>query len=297
MKYLHLLLLIFSTSFMSAQQKTDEVIAIASVPAIVTAGDSFEITITIVKPNLKHYGEFRQILPKGFTPYEKKSGSADFKFVDQQISYIWLRLPSHQRFSVTYGVVVDSAFIGNYSLQGQFIYVYNNQRGSIDVPSKPITVTRAMQFNRSASAFEPNKYQFPPKDPKTIQVLRKRSTTTPIIVTLQVSIGSINGGAKIEEKIPPGYKAELVDGKGSNFTFFGQNAEFLWSNLPQTKNFEIAYKLVPTTKNIVNTPMLSGEFMYVENDNVKKIPVIETTQEKVNKKSENQNEIINFFNN
>ncbi len=305
--YLSLFISLLMLNSSIAQVKNNRVVAITSMPPTILAGDSFDINITIVKPNLRHYGEFQQKLPKGFTAYEKRSDRADFKFTKQTVSFTWLRLPTEERFSVTYSVKVDTGIIGNFRLQGQFLYVYNNQRGAVVVDPLPIVVTKKIKFNfnhqnatqtstntNTQNTTQANTQNTAVNDPNKVQVIRKRSSTQPEIIKLKVNLGEIQGGTSIKEIIPVGYRVEKLQTNGAIFTFNRQNAEFLWSSLPASRNFEISYKLIPLS-GTGNKPPLKGEILYIKSGKVIHVPIVDETAK--SNGAINSNDVINFITN
>ena len=128
----------------------------AKFPPSVYSGDRFTVEITINKMDLKHFAEFSQKLPKGFTAIEKNSQSADFHFRKQFVKLVWLRLPRQAKFTVSYDIIVDTSIKGVYKLPGQFIYIYNNQRGNVylndlEITIKPTTKGQSLNFFNDSS--------------------------------------------------------------------------------------------------------------------------------------------------
>ena len=274
----------------------------ANFPSSVYSGDKFTVEITINKMSLKHFAEFRQKLPKGFTAVEKVSQSADFHFTNQFVKLVWLRLPRQAQFKVSYDIQVDAGVKGVFKLPGQFTYIYNNQRGNVYLNDLEVTVhPRGQAFNYNKE-FKSGDIQFPPTDTNLVQCIRMKpfysKDQQSIIVKLLVSRGIVKSAAKIEELIPEGYRASLIDAKNASFSFNRQKVEFIWNKLPIQKNFEISYKLNPISFN-PQLPKIIGNFMYLGGGQLQTTQVFEMdlNQKKADINSNiNNSDILNFFN-
>lgn len=302
MKYLFIAAIISVFAFSGISD--NQVWVHAKFPSSVYSGDRFAVEITINKMSLKHFAEFRQKLPKGFTAIEKVSQSADFHFSNQFVKLVWLRLPRQAQFTVSYDILVDASLKGVYKLPGQFTYIYNNQRGNVYLSDLEITVYptaggQAFDFNKKLRS---GNIQFPPADPNKVQCLRMKpfysKDQNSIIIKLLVSRGIVKSAAKIEEKIPEGYKASLIESRNASFSFDRQKVEFIWNKLPIEKNFEISYKLNPISFN-PQLPIIEGSFMYLGGGQLQtsKIIEIDVNRKKNDKNPEiNNQDILNFFN-
>ena len=270
----------------------------ANFPSSVNAGDKFTIEVTINKMSLTHFAEFRQKLPKGFTAIEKTSQSADFYFKNQFIKLVWLRLPRQAQFKISYEIKVDESVKGTFKLPGQFTYIYNNQRGNVYLNDLEITVHPKGQTFYSNNSFNSTNIKFPPNNPNLVQCIRLKpyysKDQKSIIVKLLVSRGIVKSAAKIEEQIPNGYKASLIESKNASFSFDRQKVEFIWNKLPSEKNFELSYKLSPISFN-PQLPKINGSFMYLGNGQLLNIKVIELDAKPKNNEV-NNDDIMNFFN-
>ncbi|RLD65518.1 MAG: hypothetical protein DRI95_08510 [Bacteroidetes bacterium] len=136
-----LLIIATITTILAFSGISDKQVSVhAKFPPSVYSGDRFTIEITINKMDLKHFAEFSQKLPKGFTAIKKNSQSADFYFHKQFVKLVWLRLPRQAKFTVSYDIIVNASVKGVYKLPGQFTYIYNNQRGNVYLNDLEITV-------------------------------------------------------------------------------------------------------------------------------------------------------------
>ncbi|OQX99465.1 MAG: hypothetical protein B6I20_09920 [Bacteroidetes bacterium 4572_117] len=257
----NILITIILSFFVFSGFSDNQVWVYANLPSKTYSGKQFTVEVTINKMSLKHFAEFKQKLPKGFTAIEKNSQSADFHFKDQYVKLIWLRLPRQSQFKISYEIVVDRSVRGTYNLPGQFTYIYDNQRGNIYLNDIELAV-----FPPDWD-FGPG-IPFPPANPESVQCLRLKpfysKDQKSIIVKLLVSRGIAQGAAKIKEKIPTGYKASLIESGNASFSIDKQTVEFVWNKLPKEKDFVISYKLSPVSFN-PQLPKIEGSFMYQAN--------------------------------
>ena len=291
-----LILMIFS-SF------TDNQIWIkAKMPNTINPGDRFSIEIIINKLDLQHFAELKQKLPQGFRAVEKSSGSAQFSFKDQMVKFTWVRLPRAPQFSVIYEVIAEPGLQAKtYEFPAQFTYIYKNQRGTAVLNYDEISIGGKANNLNSNNQVSTGIF-FPPKDPNAIQCIRVKPVYSKeqkgYLVKLLVSRGNIQSMAKIQEKIPAGFNAQIIDGKSATFTYENNKAEFIWKKMPADRNFEITYKVVPI-KAGQELAAISGNFDYLIGGSLKSYTIKEVDQNQLNKpvnQDLDKKEVMNFFN-
>ncbi len=289
MRYLFLSIFI---SFLSIYVYADDIVTISTnTPKTAKIGERFTITVTIKKLGLRHFAEYRQSLPKGFKVIENKSGSADFSLSEQNLRYIWLRLPKIKIVKFSYDLVIDSTVkAGTYDLNGKFIYIYNNQRGELD-SKNVITIIGSKLKTIDAS----KKIVFPPLDSSKVVCYRIKpffsDSAKSILVKLHVNRGNIKGVTKIVEEVPPGYAVNIIINRDANFSFSDNKAEFIWKATPEKQNFDLVYSLSPI---VIKPPLpiIKGYMVYMVNSDVKNINVIQVKQLKIRKSNNSKNKTI-----
>jgi hypothetical protein len=95
------------------------------------------------------------------------------------------------------------------------------------------------------------------------------------IVNILVSKEDTRNFAKIEEDVPEGYTAVVLDPKDAIFTFKSQKVKFLWMNLPLDPYFLVSYRLIPRNKAKLAKPVVHGAFSYLVDDRTISVPVTE----------------------
>jgi len=251
-------------------------------PGQVEAGQEMTVSITLDKSELRSFARFQQQLPGGLEAEVVEAGHAEFKFEDQSVKFIWLKLPPEEQINISYRVKVNERLKGVFELGGAFSYIEDNERQSVDLPAKSVTInpSPSMEPEMLVDVGDFKPMAQPPSRRASIQgvqCIRQKPTALEqgpgYLVNLLVHKGDKEKFAKIQEQIPQGYEAVQQEGQGAIFTFKDQTAKFLWMNLPSEPFFVISYRLIPT--NGEQAPQINGQFSFIENDNTRNIDIVQ----------------------
>ena len=251
-------------------------------PDQVEAGQEMTVRITLDKSDLRSFARFQQQLPGGLEAEVVEDGHAEFKFEDQRVKFIWLKLPPEEQITISYKVQVNERLKGVFELGGAFSYIEDNKRQSVDLSARSVTInpSPSMEPEMLVDVGEFKPMAQPPAQRETIrQVQCIRQKPVPLEdgpgyrVNLLVHKGSKEKFAKIQEQIPQGYEAVQESDQGAIFTFKDQTAKFLWMNLPSEPFFVISYRLIPTNGD--QAPQITGQFSFIENDNTRNIDIVQ----------------------
>lgn len=264
------------------------------VPKEVQAGTDFVVELTVNKGKTTGLGRFQQTLPEGCSAVADNNSqlmNADFKFQYQTLRLMWLILPAEETYTVKYTIHVDPSVTNKIKLGGQFVYLKDNQRVPVEVPEQEISVTPGtgatasnVQKTDSTATASSNTGSIsilpPDRNVKCIrEKLEKNETGDAMIVKLNVTKDIGNNYAKIQDDLPAGYKAEVIESKGAIFTFKDKTAKFLWMNLPADGSFQVSYKIMPEDKYVsLDKLSLKGSFSFMENDKNYSVNIIEPGQ-------------------
>ncbi len=93
-------------------------------------------------------------------------------------------------------------------------------------------------------------------------------------VTVEVSITKedVSGFAKVQQTLPVGFTAEVIDAKGATFSFKENTVKFIWMALPADREFTISYKL-KTTTDIVGDFSIGGKFSFISDNERKNVDI------------------------
>lgn len=257
-------------------------------PTEVTAGAEFDIEVILRKRGAESFARFNQELPRGLTARVIDNQNANFAFEDQSIKFIWLRLPADDEIKITYKVKVDERLKGSFSLDGLFSYIDGNDRKSVKLDAKQISIRPSTTVNPNLIVDISDFQQMLPYQPpvsllaSNVRCIRQTPLFTgegnDMLVNILVSRGSADKFAKIEEDIPNGYIAEAVSTRDAIFTFKDQKAKFLWMNLPPEPRFVVNYRLSPKDGRGTTELPLKGTFSFILNEATQ---VIDITQQNV----------------
>lgn len=84
-------------------------------------------------------------------------------------------------------------------------------------------------------------------------------------VELTINKGNVGGFAKLQQDLPAGFTATVIEAKGASFTFSNQSAKFIWTALPGDPSFKISYK-VTVAPDAAGEKILAGKFSFIENN-------------------------------
>lgn len=110
-------------------------------PETVNAGDEFTVEITINKGTIAGFAKFQQDLPAGFTASNGDAKGGSFSFSEQKVKFIWMSLPADAEFKISYKVKVADNVSGDFTFNGIFSYLENNDKKNAEMPAKKIKVT------------------------------------------------------------------------------------------------------------------------------------------------------------
>ena len=254
-------------------------------PSEVVAGKEFEVKVTIQKGDLESFSRLQQIFPAGLKATPSISSNADFTSEEKRVRFIWLKLPEQNEFTVVYKIKPDERLKGTFTIDGKFSYIDDNERKSISSVSQPIVILPSPNIDPSLTVdindFEQQviPYIAPLSAEPQMACIRQQPMREGdgYIVHLLVNKEQKQKFAKIEENIPPGYKAVSVDPEEAIFTYKNNMAKFLWMNLPSAPYFIVTYKLIPE-KPEMGVPVLKGKFSYLEGEKTISLDIKQTDQ-------------------
>jgi len=278
-----LLLLIHFLSVLPANLLVDGNVKVdMSAPGQVEAGEEMTVEVTLNKSDLRSFARFQQQLPGGLEAEVVQDGHAQFRFEDQTVKFIWLRLPAEEEITISYKVKVHKRLKGTFELDGTFSYIDNNNRESVDAGPARIAINPSPAVGPEMlvdiSEYKPMAEAPSNRRPLgQVRCIRQKpyqpEGSSEYIVNLLVNKGDKEKFAKIQEQIPAGYRAVEEKGQGAIFTFKNQTAKFLWMNLPSEPFFVISYRLIPADGG--SRPAIQGEFSFIEDDNTRNIPIVQ----------------------
>ncbi len=215
---------------------------------------------------MKGIAKFTETLPKGFSATAIDNQGAKTMFDNGTIQYSWDSLPADNILNISFRVDVggSSAAIRD-TLVGKFFYIMDNQKLEADCLPSYINITGTTDADTKGprvidsiktcqgGVFGVRRFPFaavpPNSDAKVTIILHKTNVT---------------GFAKVEDSLPPGFTAAVMDAAGASFTFVDNIAKFVWQNIPADSVITISYHLLAGSQ-VSGTHAMSGNFSYIYN--------------------------------
>jgi len=264
---------------------------IIQVPDDVHGGKDFVVNITLKKEKIEGFSRFIMELPAGLIAEPLNSANADFTFSDKKVRLIWLKIPSSNEINFSFKVKVDPRLKGKFTLNSSFSYILNNEKKTISVSTKTVNIIPSPEIDPSMLV-DINEYESKvieyikpfTEDLKNVACIRQKpeynKEKNEYIVKLLIQKGGNYKYAKVEEKIPKGFKAISVDPKFAIFVFKNNVLKLLWMNLPPENPFIVQYKLIPlSSDNTISVPEFEGTFSYLTDGKTLTIPVYQTSKD------------------
>lgn len=251
-------------------------------PGQVVAGEEMIVEVKLDKADYESFARFQQELPAGLVAEPINTANADFSFEDQKVRFIWLKLPFEEEIEISYKIFVDRRLKGTFNLNGKFSYIAENKRMSVDVVSTAVTISPSSTIDPSLIVdIDDFKNLVVPTQPANLHdnviCLRQKpyqNSDGEYIVNVLVNKANIEKYSKIQEMIPEGFEAEIIDNNEALFTFTDQIAKFLWETLPPDDRFVVSYKLIPE-EGIEEEPAINGTFSYIKDQNTYSLDIIQ----------------------
>lgn len=93
-----------------------------------------------------------------------------------------------------------------------------------------------------------------------------------VTVEINITKENVNGFAKVQQTLPNGFFAEVIDAKGATFSFKENTVKFIWMALPSDNQFTISYKL-KTTVDVVGDFSIGGKFSFISDNERKNVDI------------------------
>ena len=244
-------------------------------PEMADPGSTVKVEVTINKGNIDGFAKFQQDFPEGLSAEKENTGDATFSFKDQQLKCIWMAIPESESFTIIYNIKIDPNASGEYSINGNFAYIENNEKKMVVIPPINMNVGNTLAMPEVTeseppipAAEEPIKASSPAKrDPengvlcmRTISPLKGKQEEFKV----EIKINSDKTGfAKIEEYIPEGFVASEIESMEGIFSFKNQVVKIIWMSLPEEEEFNVAYSLKADGK-VSGNQKVKGNFAYIE---------------------------------
>jgi hypothetical protein len=111
-----------------------------TLPDSAFAGIPFEIGLNLNRGNIEGIARIQQEWPLGFSVNEVENAGAIFSMSKSQLQFLWITLPKSQELNIRFEVTVHKEYSGNIEIPLVFIYLKDDVRKEITLPSLKMTI-------------------------------------------------------------------------------------------------------------------------------------------------------------
>ncbi|MGD1848589.1 MAG: hypothetical protein ACFB10_24620 [Salibacteraceae bacterium] len=237
-----------------------------NLPAQVENSAEFSVDLVFNKGKLDEYGKFTMELPEGFTAEMVDVRDGSFTFQNQKILITWLSLPADEEFVVALKIKTGPNMNQAFDITGKFSALDGNDKVNYNIPAHQIIVG-TLPGEENAN------------DPIVVNAGCTRSVTQTSAneyeVSLTVEKEGLSQFAKVEEYLPEGAKASVVENKNAVFSTVDEKAKFVWMKLPDDNIFTVSYKVTVEGED-PDFENMEGKFSYLQEEETKKQPITTT---------------------
>ncbi len=255
--FVHLISMSFVTIFLS-----DGVEIETNLPEEVVKDSTYIVDVIIKKGDLFGFAKYQQDFPEGFEVKPVETAEASFTYADGKMKFIWMALPEKDEVKITYAITAYDDAPEEGIVEGKFSYIADNERKSCDIPNRTIRVI-------SDEASEP-------KVPALAEVNRQVRDlgNGRYEVNLTISKQGIYGFSKLEEYLPEGAEAEMIQGEKSVFSQVDEKAKFVWMSIPDSEELQVSYSVTSNDDILAELQSMEGNFAFLDENETKTVAVM-----------------------
>jgi hypothetical protein len=197
-----------------------------------------------------------------------------------------MALPEEEEFTISYKVKTDPTIEGDFSFEGKFSFIENNERNDILSEIHTITVKPSSDMPNDLALEVKNDKEEIKKEKVTLEVDEKVTNSKDIQinrkinhlgkgnyeVSLTINKGKFNSFGKVEEYLPPGFKAYALYNHDGFYSYSNNVMKILWMTLPEDESYTIRYGIESFTEEF-DTVAVHGVFSYLDGEASKQVPV------------------------
>lgn len=252
--------------------QTSELEITQNLPATMAAGEEALITVEINKSDVSGFAKYQLIVSEGLQIEVVESAGASFTFNDQKAKFIWMALPSAKTFTLKYRVIANADAAGVLEIKSRFSYIYKNERKNFILDNHSIAIGGATGDVIAQDDNAPLNINAEALAQRNVKSVGINQWETEIVI----SKSNLEGFSKIEETIPQGYTALNLSSNGAVFSLNDLTIKYIWSDIPQTQNVRVKYKLLPVVAMDGTKPEVFGTFSYLKGEETISMPIIDS---------------------
>ncbi len=252
-----------------------------TIPKNIIPGKEVPIEIKITKGSMSGFAKFQLDLPDGISVKAIDNKGADFTLVDGLAKWVWSSLPADNDIIIKANLVAANQASGIKTIGGKYSYVENNTKQVVEMTPVEITIgsgevgntttstnTETAKTTTTETATTPttNPNSEPTVNINVIRTIEKNSDTE-YTVNLKIKKGATKGFARYSDDLPETLTAKSSKTDGSSFSVADGKIKFVWVNVPDKEELEIAYSITSSSPLQL---ILNGEYSFLEENQSKK---------------------------
>lgn len=261
LKQLILLFNLISMSFVTIFL-SDGIEIESNLPNELVRDSTYIVEVVIKKGDLFGFAKFQQNFPEGFDAKPVETAEASFTYADGRMKFIWMALPETDEVKISYAVTAQQGAPSESMVDGKFSYIQDNERKSYDIPNKTISIISDEVVEEKIPAIASASRVVKPLGDNMFQV------------DLTISKQGVYGFAKLEELLPAGAEAEVMENKKSVFSQVDEKAKFVWMSIPDDQDLVISYKVKASSDISSQLQSMEGSFAFLDENETKTVPVL-----------------------
>ena len=233
-----------------------------NLPDELVMDSTYIVDVVITKGELFGFAKYQQNFPEGFDAKPVETAEASFTFADGKMKFIWMALPEESEVRITYALTPYEGAPELGVVEGKFSYIADNERKSYDIPNRDIRVITDEEET--------------PKVPALAEVSRTITDegNNTYRVDLAINKQGIYGFSKLEEYLPAGATAEVVEGQKSVFSQVDDKAKFVWMSIPEDEVLRISYSVKGAEDITSELSAMEGNFAFLDENETKTVAVM-----------------------
>ena len=223
---------------------------------------TYIVEVDITKGPIYGFAKFQQNIPDGYLAQPVETADASFTFADGKIKFIWMAIPETEHVKISYALIATSDAAAEGVIDGKLSYIEDNERKSYDIPSIPIKaisdepivekVPAIASINRSVKSLGNNEYE----------------------VSLTIDQQGVEGFGKLEEYMPEGAEATVLENNKAVFSQVDDRSKFVWMSVPKDAQFNVSYKVSSDSDIQSSLESMEGNFSFLDGNETKTVAVL-----------------------
>jgi limonene-1,2-epoxide hydrolase len=258
----------------------------SNIPATLVAGQEIAIELKVRKGGMNGFAKLQLELPEGIVVKEAEDKGANYNYSAGTAKWVWPALPTESEIVVRLTLFIENSVLGSKTFGAKYSYVENNVKQVVEMEpvevnvlppgseaSLPLAATTEQDTAKPVTTVSSQPVSTAKDPDEQISVTREISAgagENEFLITVRIKKNGTKGFARYSDDLADGVIVKSARTDGGSFSVSDGKIKFVWVNVPEKDELEIAYTMSGTTASAV---MLAGEYSYLEDNQSKKYRV------------------------